>query len=80
VYESDSLSHYLPFVQRIINYTVDGSIGTHEARLMIFGDLKTSDIAMDVPSDWAGRKVEDYLVLFREAQTILIRATQEFIS
>ena len=52
VYEKrirDSWSHYLPLVQRIINHTVDGSIGTQPARF-IFGDLETSDIAMNVPS------------------------------
>ena len=45
VYEKqfrDSRSQYLPLVQQIINYTVDGSIGT--AR-MIFEDLETSGIA-----------------------------------
>ena len=81
VYEKrirDSWSHYLPLVQRIINYTVDGSIGTQPARV-IFGDLETSDIAMDVPSDWGGKKVEDYLVRLREAQVTLIKATQEFL-
>ena len=30
-------SHYLPSVQRILNYTVDGSIGTQPGRV-IFGD------------------------------------------
>ena len=42
VYEKrirDSWSHYLPFVQRIINYTVDRSIETQPARV-IFGDLE----------------------------------------
>ena len=34
---------------------------------------------MDVPSDWGGKKVEDYLVRLREAQVTLIKATQEFL-
>jgi len=55
---------------------VDGSIGS-PARV-IFGDLETSDIAMDVPSDRTGRKAEDYLVR-RESQAILTRTTQEFV-
>ena len=45
---------------------------------VFFGDLETSDIAMGVPSDSDGRKVEDYFVR-REAQATLIRATQEFL-
>ena len=39
VYENrvkEHWSHYLPLVQRIINYTIDGSIGTQPARV-IFG-------------------------------------------
>ena len=35
-----------------INY-----IGTQPERV-IFGDLETSDIAMDVPSDWGGKKLK----------------------
>ena len=50
VYEfriKDNWSHYLPLVQRIMNY-IDGSIGTQPARV-IFGDMVDSDIAMDLP-------------------------------
>ena len=39
-------SHYLPLVQRIINYTVDGSIATQPGRV-ISGDIVDSDLAMD---------------------------------
>jgi len=42
------LSFYLPLVQQILNYSVDGSIGTQPARV-IFGDFKISNIAFDVP-------------------------------
>ena len=45
---------------------------------MIFEDVETSDIAFDVPVEWAGRKVEDYLVKLREGQAILIKSTQDF--
>ena len=41
VYENrikEHWSHYLPLVQRIINYTIDGSIGTQPA-LVIFWDI-----------------------------------------
>jgi len=66
-------SQYLPLVQRILNYTIDGSIGTQPARV-IFGDLEISDIALDVTVDWGDRTVEDYLVRPRECQSMILRA------
>ena len=63
-------------MQRILNYTVDGSIGTQPVRV-ILGDVSTSDLAMDMPSNWSGRNVEDHLVQMPEGQ-VLIRATGEF--
>ena len=57
----DVWSYYLPLVQRILNYTIDGSIGTQPARVNL-GDLTTSDLAMDVPANWSDRNVEDDLV------------------
>jgi hypothetical protein len=68
-------SQYLPLVQRIINYSIDGSIGTQPARVT-FGELASSDLAMDLPSEWEGRTVAEYLVKLREAQAILIKTTQ----
>ena len=65
-------------MQRILNYTIDGSIGTQPARV-ILGDLQTSDLAMDIPADWSGRNVEDCLVKLREGQATLVRATREFL-
>ena len=65
----DVSSFYLPLVQRILHYSVDGSTGTQPARV-IFEDVETSDIAFDVPVEWGGRKVEDYLVKLREGQAI----------
>ena len=50
VYEfriKDDWSHHNPLVQRIINYTSDGSIGTQPA-CVIFGDMIDSDLAMDL--------------------------------
>jgi len=58
-------SHYLPLVQRIINCTIDGSIGTQPARV-IFGDMVDSDIAMDLPEGTTAQNPEDYLVKLRE--------------
>ena len=63
----DVWSYYLPLVQRILNYTIDGFIGTQPAR-EILGDLATSCLAMDVLAHWSGRNVEDNLVKLREGQ------------
>jgi hypothetical protein len=71
-------SQYLPLVQRIINYSIDGSIGNQPARVLL-GDLATSDLAMDLPSEWADRNVAGYLVKLREMQALLIWKTQDFL-
>jgi hypothetical protein len=71
-------SQSLPLVQRIINYSIDGSIGTQPARV-ILGDLATEDLVMDLPSDWKDRNVAAYLVKLRETQATLIRATHNFL-
>ena len=65
-------------MQRIFNNTIDGSIATQPARV-ILGDLITSDLAMDIPADWSRRNVEDNLVKLREGQATLARATREFL-
>jgi hypothetical protein len=52
-------SHYLPLAQRIINYSVDDSIGTQPARV-IFGDIVNSDLALDLPRTWEVRNLIDY--------------------
>ena len=70
--------HILPLVQRIINYTVDGSIGIQPARI-IFGDMVDSDLAMDIPEGTTARNPEDYLVTLRDAQSILAQATQAYL-
>ena len=72
-------SHYLPLAQRIINYSVNGSIGTQPSRV-IFGDIVNCDLAMDLPRTWEGRNLIDSLVKLREGQARLIKVTQEFLS
>ena len=52
-------SDYLPLVQRIINYTVDGPIGTQPGRV-IFRDMVDSDLAMDLSEGQIERNPEDY--------------------
>ena len=74
----DIWSYYLPLVQRILNYTVDRSIGTQPARV-ILGDLTTSDLAMDILANWSGRNGEDCPVKLREGQATSVRATTEFL-
>jgi len=72
VYENrikDNWSHYFPLVQRIINYTIGGSIGTQPA-CVIFGDMTDSVLAMDLPESTTARNPEDYLVKLRDAQSI----------
>ena len=72
-------SHYLPLVQRILNYTVDGSIGTQPGRV-IFGDMVDCDLAMDLPEGTTGQNPEDDLFKLREAQAILVQVTQDYLS
>jgi hypothetical protein len=72
-------SVYLPLAQRIMNYRVDGSIGTQPAKVL-FGDVASSDLAMDLPASWANRSVVDYLVMLREMKAILIKNTQNYLS
>jgi hypothetical protein len=50
VYEKrvkEEWSQFLPLVQRIMNYSIYGSIGTQPARVL-FGDIAGSDLAMDL--------------------------------
>ena len=64
----------LSLVQRILNYSVDGSIETQPAR-GIFGDVETSDIdTMNVLVEWGSRIVEDYLVKLHYGKTSSIKA------
>ena len=74
----ENWSHYLPLAQRIINYSVNGSIGTQPDRV-IFGDIVNCDLAMDLPRTWERRNLLDYLVKLRDGQTRLIKVTQEFL-
>jgi hypothetical protein len=71
-------SRYLPLVQRIMNYSIDGSIGTQPARV-IFGDLATDDLAMDLPPVYQNRTVSDYLHKLRDMHAIILKATEKFL-
>ena len=81
VYEKrikENLSHNLPLVQIIINYTVDGSIGIQPARV-IPGDMVDSDLAMDLPEGTTAWNPEDYQVKLRDVQSILVQETQAYL-
>jgi hypothetical protein len=71
-------SQFLPLVQRIMNYSIDGSIGTQPARVL-FGDMAGSDLAMDLPKDWNGRDIHEYLLKLREMQGLIIKATHNYL-
>jgi hypothetical protein len=75
----ENWSQYLSLVQRIINYSIDGSIGTQPARVLL-GDIAGSDLAMDLPESWKGRDLNEYLVKLREMQARIIKVTQDFLS
>ena len=68
----------IPVVQQILNCTIDRSIGS-QPESVILGDLTISDLAMDVPANWSGRNIEDYLIKLREGQATLVRATRDFL-
>jgi hypothetical protein len=71
-------SRYLPLVQRIMNYTIDGSIGTQPARVLL-GDIAGSELAMAVPQGDERQDSHAFLIKLREAQAILMKTTQDFL-
>jgi hypothetical protein len=49
----DRWNQFLPLAQRIINYSIDGSIGTQPLRVLL-GDMAGSDLVMDLPrKEWS---------------------------
>ena len=69
----ENWSHYLPLAQRIINYSVDRSIGTQPDRV-IFWDMENG------LAEKMGRNLIDYLVKLRGGRARQIKVTQEFLS
>ena len=61
-----------------MNCSVDSSIGSQPARVL-FGEIEFSDIAMDLPSEWANRDSLEFLSKLREAHSTLIRVTQDYL-
>ena len=46
---------------------------------VIFGDMVDCDLAMDWPEGTTGRNPEDYMFKLREAQSILVQVTQDYL-
>jgi hypothetical protein len=72
-------SRYLPLVQRIINYTKDGSLGVAPAKIL-FGDMLPVDMAMDVLVSGDEVPVNKYLVELKRVQAELIARSQDHLS
>jgi hypothetical protein len=61
-----------------MNYSIDGSIGTQPARVLL-GDIAGSELAMAVPQGDEGRDSHTFFVKLHKAQAILIKTTQDFL-
>jgi putative transposase len=72
-------SQVLPLVQRILNYTKDGSLGLPPAQLL-FGDMLPINVSVVVESNDVSVPVADYLKKLKEKQLELIAAIQQFLS
>jgi hypothetical protein len=72
-------SYYLPLVQRILNFTIDGSTGTQPARI-IFGDMLPLEHAFDTDLPDRPVEVSQYLIELSTAQKALIEASQAYLS
>jgi len=68
----------LPLVQRILNYTKDGSIGLAPAQLL-FGDMLPLNVSIIVESSDASVPATEYLKKLKEKQLELIQASQKFL-
>jgi hypothetical protein len=81
-----SWSRYLSLIQRIINYSVDGSIGVAPAKI-IFGDMLPLEVSMDMSvtlsEDMSASgnfvHVQDYLSELKRVQFELIAASQKHL-
>jgi len=67
-------SHFFPLVQIILNCSVEGT----QPDTVLFGEIAFSDVAMDLPSEWANRDSLEFLPKLCEAHSTLIRVTQDY--
>jgi hypothetical protein len=68
-------SMYLPLVQRLLNFTVDFSLGESPAKV-VFGDMIATNVYVDLAASYDGVLVSDYLKQLKEVQTKLIEASR----
>jgi hypothetical protein len=81
VYEKrvkEEWGRYLPLVQRIMNFSIDGSTGTQPARV-IFGDMVSEDFALDWPKNQDDRTIGDSLLKLRDMHAVIIKLTQDHL-
>jgi hypothetical protein len=74
----DSWSTVLPLVQRILNYTKDGSIGISPAQVL-FGDMIPTNPYIDMTVTEETVPMAAYLSKLKEKQLVLIRETQLYL-
>jgi hypothetical protein len=74
----DTWFMYLPLVQRILNYTVDGSLHTMPSKI-IFGDM-LADISFDHLVSYDNAPVSEYLANLKHVQLALIAETQKHLA
>ena len=67
----DTWSNILPLVQRILNFTRDGSVNVAPSQI-VFGDMLSSEISIILPSTDGTIVVSDYLRTLTENQFVLI--------
>jgi hypothetical protein len=82
VYNRDigySWSNILPLVQRILNFTKDGSINVPPAHI-IFGEMIASDLSIITTAVDGTIVVSDYLRDLQAKQLTLIQATQSYLN
>ena len=73
-----SWSKILPLVQRILNYTKDGSIDMSPAQI-IFGNMLPVDVSVIMPATDGFIPVSDYLRSLQESQLNLIKLSQQHL-
>jgi Chromo (CHRromatin Organisation MOdifier) domain/Integrase zinc binding domain/Integrase core domain len=74
----DSWSSVLPLVQRILNFSKDGSINLCPAQV-IFGDMIPMDVSIIVTSSDGTVQTSEYLETLRMNQLRLIQASQKYL-
>jgi len=70
----DSWSNVLPLVQRILNFTKDGSINVSPSQI-IFGEMIPNDISIILPSTDGTILISDYLKTLQSKKLPLIQAS-----